>query len=592
MSFKLLASLSPNNFAEAKTFDSIAQVFNPKLNTLWSTNEVTKTKNWLTLLKSIFSRENIKNNPEFFIITTIKNEYWKTLVERVLATVPDDQLWALYFLNLSCDTSYRVNYTVYSGRSEDTHFDRASVFRYNDDYGTMRSLVTSDTFSANLMEKINKITTTWLPLFSKEELQDRPYGIDYNVQSSSAFVNTLVNMCFNKKYIRDITSNSTYRPIDVIELFEDGVPDEFLTIKKNEEAFHWVGFKQVVTDKFRKPIYKLLNYSANIFEVLGGPLLDKGETEENTPLYGVELELSTDYSVRELIDAGKNAFMACKSDGSVNGNKRYFYECVTRPMSLKMQKRQWAYFFSKLEYEKFDCTKNTNNGMHVHISRKAFLDKIHLHKFTWFFSTPAHRAFMLAMSERNENSFDQYSPVPNFSGTKGKSFANVLNDVARLRGAVNLKKQATVEVRLFRGIVSFASVLKNLEFVDAVLKFTEERSMAELSLRDFNSWLYSTPKNRYIVLKKWFEEMNIAQYFIYSDVKNVVFTEKNAQKVLDMVRKSNIKITEDHVKVLNEDNPGTFVLNKQGQLDLDPKFRNSIANLDRVLEFNLLRGWN
>lgn len=340
----------------------------------------------------------------------------------------------------------------------------------------------------------------------------------------------------------------------------------------------------------RRMIERVLNYSANVFDYL--PYTIKGPKEPAAVLYGVELEANGDYTPKELIAAQKDLFFIMKQDGSIHGSKTQNYELVTVPASLKAHKRLWAEFFEKIDYQKFDTSKDTGNGMHVHIDRKAFKNS-HLNRFTWFITNPANEDFILAISERpTKRNLEEWARMPNHfahaSKLKAARLASRTND--GLRGAVHFKRDKTVEVRLFKGIVSYATVIKNLEFVDSVFHYTQQTVLSQLSLKHYLAWLAETPKNKYQLLKAFLAESKTPDYIAASEVVDLVWSLKTEHLVAEKLNKAPFKVSNVHVTYLNKKRrKRTFVL-KGGKVECIASSGGLLAKLDKSVQQKQTRG--
>lgn len=347
----------------------------------------------------------------------------------------------------------------------------------------------------------------------------------------------------------------------------------------------------------RSHLYRILNHSANVLEHI--PNYPKKLKKEFDPLIvGVELEVSTDYTIKELIDVQEDLFFAGKQDGSLSGSKPNLIELVTCPASIKYLKRHYALLFEKLDYNKFDCSVKTNNGMHVHVSREHFEDKDHIRNFIWFYNNPANQKFMFAISERPSTQDIQAWCPPWYFGdntSKTPAFKNVAKRSLHNRGITNQKggeHGKTIEVRLFKGIVSYATIVKNLEFVEATFEFTKSLTpFKELTLASFFKWLDNSPKNKYLTLKEFIKkEINIEKELTYANLKEVIFNHTNPSKIVELIEKSNLKITNDHIKILGQIRKGTFHLNKtSGKLELIPQKGGKLSSLDKDLASKYLR---
>lgn len=256
----------------------------------------------------------------------------------------------------------------------------------------------------------------------------------------------------------------------------------------------------MITYDQRSTLYTMFEHSTDVIQKVGKPDKTWSDKEGNVNLYGVELEVSTDYGAKDIIDFFPEIFVICKKDSTITGVKKHPIEIVTVPASLRRHKKMWAAFFKGIDINKFDTMDKHNNGMHVHVDRNSFeQDGIHLKKFCWFFSSKSMQEFNLIMSERTKESLEKWSKF----ARNATSVANVERHTRDLSkyAAVNLGKSQTVEVRLFKGIVSFTSLVKNLEFVDAALEYTRNVSLSQINLKSFLKWLNSLPSSRYRTLR-------------------------------------------------------------------------------------------
>jgi hypothetical protein len=160
----------------------------------------------------------------------------------------------------------------------------------------------------------------------------------------------------------------------------------------------------------------------------------------------------------------------------------------------------------------YDQSLNTNNGMHVHIGRKAFylndeLNHSHVLRFSYFFNNVANRWFVVKCSERSDyeiRSYCNFAPI-SYEKTKGRQITRAVKSAANSKMyAVNHSKGPTIEIRIFKGVVSFASVMKNLELVDAVLNYTRDCSFRQCNVYGLMNWLEKrTSPSQYRALKMY-----------------------------------------------------------------------------------------
>jgi hypothetical protein len=344
----------------------------------------------------------------------------------------------------------------------------------------------------------------------------------------------------------------------------------------------------------REQLGTVLNYTSNVLDYL--PFHMRGDREQLSPLYGIELEACSNYTPQQIIAAQDELFFIMKQDGSISGEGRYKYEMVTVPATYKVHKRLWAEFFNKIDYTKFDTSKNTGNGMHVHIDRKAFVAKSHLNKFTWFFINPANFDFLFDISERpSKTDYQRWAPTPELAHIRESKVACMRNAVQQnrnMRGTVHFKGNSTVEIRMFKGVVSYATIIKNLEFVDSIFHFSAETALININLKSYLSWLQSQPVNRYQVIKEFLaQSKNMEQTLLANELKEYLFTENKPEAVIAKLKTAKFTVTNKHLTVLNrEKRKRTYILDKEGRLQLAYSSGGKLAALDKTLQAKMTRG--
>ena len=208
----------------------------------------------------------------------------------------------------------------------------------------------------------------------------------------------------------------------------------------------------------------------------------------------------------------------------------------------------------------------------------------------------------MALSERGSlAAMQQYTPIYNFSSSYSKT--RCYKDIYRIvgsghRGATNFKngweRAKTVEVRIFRGIVSYASIVKNLEAVDAIFNFTSGMtSLQEQTLSGFLKWLKNTPSNKYQVLKKFVGTFDLDKIMTAAELRDYIFNETNEEKIVTLMNKAPFAVHNGHISILNQGKKRTFVLNKNtGLVELSQHNKGKMSYLDAVLAKNYLRNTN
>ena len=350
-----------------------------------------------------------------------------------------------------------------------------------------------------------------------------------------------------------------------------------------------IKFRPIPTLAERSHLERVLPYSTNVLEFI--PYSVKGPKEHKVPLYGVELEANSDYAPRDIIAAQKDLFFILKQDSSIYGSRSQNYEMVTVPCSLKAHKRLWAEFFEKVDYTKFDTTVETGNGMHVHIDRKSFTDK-HLNRFTWFIVNPAHEEFIFAISERpSRQNLQEWAPVPRLLDYPTPISASTMafSRNVGVRGAVHYKGNKTVEVRLFKGIVSYATIVKNLEFVDSVFHYTQQTPLCQMGLDNYLAWVNATPKNKYQLLKAFLSETKLKDHRLAAQLINYLWKEEQDHVIEAKLNKAPFKVTNEHITYLNKKRRKRAFILKDGKVVCVQRNGGILAKFDKSVQQKQMR---
>lgn len=202
---------------------------------------------------------------------------------------------------------------------------------------------------------------------------------------------------------------------------------------------------------------------------------------DNKRFFGVELELDGDRDGdRSSVDLP--IWMYAMEDSSVSG-----VEFITHPMSLdKHLDGRWERILTKL---RVDGYSRGRNGMHVHISRNAFVDKRHLHRFCMFFHL--FPKWTLRMSARDESSLASWA-----------STGTVRSDYSETHGrcATNLQNEKTVEIRIFRSTTNHKTLTNRIKYLDCLMNFTQQPFHQEEPAKILDDFLNGLPKD----LRKYF----------------------------------------------------------------------------------------
>lgn len=197
---------------------------------------------------------------------------------------------------------------------------------------------------------------------------------------------------------------------------------------------------------------------------------------ENTLFYGVEDETDSvdgegdpDDFARALYDACLPLY--CKHDGSLDNGA----EVVTHPATLRfhLESDMWEKVCNIARENGMRSHDTTTCGLHVHISRKPFIEaSIADYEEKLMFAYDHFMAQWKKIARRNNT--ERWAA---FLSERCGSPTKDLEDAKKKKSsydryqAVNLANSATVEIRIFRGSLKVETIKATLWLVDAVNRF-------------------------------------------------------------------------------------------------------------------------
>jgi hypothetical protein len=226
---------------------------------------------------------------------------------------------------------------------------------------------------------------------------------------------------------------------------------------------------------------------------------------KNAPFFGIELEVEKmDKSETGRSDMARkieNKHWYFKNDGSLNNG----FEIVTHPLTfsyIKHSAREFENALNELSNNAYNSYNANTCGMHIHISKKAF-GTWQLYKFMKFFAENV--PFIVAISQRKLEKLTQWANIEDNDENALMYKAKKKDGNNKRYVAINLQNYSTIEVRIFRGTLNFASFMKNIEFVHALYMFTKESKI--ITLDAFKQ--YITNSCEYSNLKKFIKLKNL-----------------------------------------------------------------------------------
>jgi len=217
---------------------------------------------------------------------------------------------------------------------------------------------------------------------------------------------------------------------------------------------------------------------------------DEPTGEPSDKLYfGIELEVENTQSedISKTVDNLPN-FVYAKEDGSLSDG----FEIVSNPATwnwIKANKDKWNSILN-IRKQGFRSYDTSTCGMHVHLSRNQFTT-LHLYKFLKLFYENGD--FILQISRRKKGNLKRWSAVEDDDESivyKAKE-----KYVSNKYTAVNLAHNNTIEIRIFRGTLSFAGFWINLEFCKAVFDYTKNALYTKICVPEFCNYIVGNKKD-------------------------------------------------------------------------------------------------
>lgn len=264
---------------------------------------------------------------------------------------------------------------------------------------------------------------------------------------------------------------------------------------------------------------RVMNYSYRPHELTFMP-----EGKERTELFfGMELEVSTRLNVIELqtivtqVEPKQELFFFVKSDSSISGKYDWQYEIVTHPMTPRRARKEWKILMAKISRlaedkgetvgDYFDTSDHLTNGLHIHVSTRAFarygLSEGHKNRFLTAFNQwdEGFQKYLQRISKRStlprDNRFCRINPA--LDGltlarrlARGQKQGEEYISSEYLRYSSCHATSQTVEVRVFQGIFDINHILNCIEFTEAMFYYTLEapiRSYGPSFVPKFQAWV-------------------------------------------------------------------------------------------------------
>lgn len=199
--------------------------------------------------------------------------------------------------------------------------------------------------------------------------------------------------------------------------------------------------------------------------------------------FGIELEVeSNGNDKREAVESLPSCVYV-KADSSIMDG----FEIVSHPMTYNWIRDNYSIWNKILDLRKkgWRSYDTESCGMHIHLSKNAF-GNYHLYKFMKLFYD--NRDFILRFSQRKDMHLDHWAALNDREQSIKYKARNKCMGGADRHTAINLEREFSVEVRVFRGTLNPCSFWKNIEFTKALFDFSKDyslESMCEIEFRNF-----------------------------------------------------------------------------------------------------------
>ena len=227
-----------------------------------------------------------------------------------------------------------------------------------------------------------------------------------------------------------------------------------------------------------------------------------GKRRAGEHYFGVELETVVRTNTSDgLWRAGRailrsigQDFATLKEDGSLGGAG---IEIVSARATLAEHRKRWATICDDERPDLLVAYDDVRCGLHVHVGRER-LSKLQIGRIVQFINDPSNEPLVVSVAQRDKNSYCKRYEKPLKRRRQGTSAAGnprydtpPATQASDRYDAVNLCNEHTIEFRIFRATLRYASLMKSLDFVDALVRFCGPAgaSFDELTTGSFLAWL-------------------------------------------------------------------------------------------------------
>lgn len=228
------------------------------------------------------------------------------------------------------------------------------------------------------------------------------------------------------------------------------------------------------------------NYSTPVESILGFEPLPTQEQNKvitglgrkKERLFGVELEYEQ-VSGRDVYKTLKGHALP-KSDGSIRDG----VEIVTRPARLVTHKEKLKPFFDKIKTKAY-----LNTGMHVHVGKDG-LSEYRIGFMLEFVNKPQLRKNLIEVAGRDFTTNSYTRPDDKYTMTWGlyEQGYKIFREATDRYTPLNTRKGKTIEFRLFSSPESAEECFAKLDFVNALVDYSDPYIVNVKTLKDKFNW--------------------------------------------------------------------------------------------------------
>lgn len=165
-------------------------------------------------------------------------------------------------------------------------------------------------------------------------------------------------------------------------------------------------------------------------------------------------------------EVGRKAFF--EKDGSLSDSG---FEIITNPMGLDKHTEFWEWLKDEPLTKSLRSHDTSTCGLHVHVSREH-LNSMQINKMSVFINHPDNAELIAKIARRYNQSYARIAEKKLGNAHYGRDRYD----------ALNLENRHTVEFRIFKGTIKYASLMAAIQFCNAIVEFTLPASPAGFNL--------------------------------------------------------------------------------------------------------------